>query len=99
MFSVLRRSRGYGKFKRNRWAMFSLAVIAVYVAVAGWVLLIEGAQAIGERTGAFDLRERPVARRWRSVPPVTVRGAACRVMKLPAAGKAASSCMNWLGAG
>lgn len=46
--------------KRNRGAMFALGIIGVYFALALWVLAMEAAAAIGERTGAFDLQNRPL---------------------------------------
>jgi peptide/nickel transport system permease protein len=57
MFTALRKSRGYGKFKRDRGAMIALAIIAVYFVVAGWIFLTEGLAYVGDKTGWFNARE------------------------------------------
>lgn len=60
MLNALRRSRGYGKLRRNRPAVVALWIIAAYFAVAGWIFVTEWADWAGERTGAFRLGGVPV---------------------------------------
>lgn len=52
-------SRGAGKFRRNHSAMLSLFIIACYALLALFVFVTNTAQGVGERTGWFDLAERP----------------------------------------
>lgn len=51
MFQRLKKSRGIGKFRRNRWAMVSLAVIGLYAVIAAGIMLVEALDAVGERMG------------------------------------------------
>ena len=51
MFQRLKKSRGIGKFRRNRWAMVSLAVIGLYAVIAAGIMLVEALDALGERMG------------------------------------------------
>lgn len=59
MIRKLLNSRGAGKFRRNRSAMLSLFIILAYAALALFVFATNTAHGIGERTGWFDLTERP----------------------------------------
>lgn len=60
MLTALRKSRGYGKFKRDRGAMIALAIIAVYFVVAGWIFFTEGLAFVGDKTGWYNSREHAV---------------------------------------
>ncbi|MEO0631474.1 MAG: hypothetical protein AAFY46_12240, partial [Planctomycetota bacterium] len=60
------KSRGWGKLKRNRFAMVSLAVIGAYFALAAWMMAMDAAQWAGKKTGAWDLAETPVLRAFLS---------------------------------
>lgn len=60
MLSAFRKSRGYGKFTRNRWAMFAMSIILVYLVVAAWIFVLESINAAGKATGAFDFSDQPV---------------------------------------
>lgn len=55
------KSRGWGKLRRNRLAMFSLAVIGCYFLLAAWMMAIDVVQWMGTKTGAWNLKETPVA--------------------------------------
>jgi peptide/nickel transport system permease protein len=60
MIGALRKSRGWGKFRRNRGAMIALWIIGAYLLLSGWILAMEGAAWAGRATGAFDVRSSPV---------------------------------------
>ncbi len=60
MLQRLMKSRGVAKFRRNRLAMVSLAIIAVYFAVALWIAAMEILDKAGRASGAFTLRGVPV---------------------------------------
>lgn len=60
MISRLLRSRGAGKFRRNRLAMFSLGVIGIFFVGAAWMMLMDALNWAGQKTGAYDLYEVPV---------------------------------------
>ncbi|MEM9661952.1 MAG: ABC transporter permease [Planctomycetota bacterium] len=59
-------SRGWGKLKRNRFAMVSLAVIGVYFLLAVWMMAMDVVQWAGKQTGAWDLGQVPVMRAFLS---------------------------------
>ena len=60
MLQRFMKSRGVAKFQRNRLAMASLAIIAVYFAVAFWIAAMEAIDWAGRASGAFTLRGVPV---------------------------------------
>lgn len=60
MLKTFRKSRGWGKMRRNRGAMVALWIIGVYFALAAWIIAMEAAAWAGQATGAFDLRASPV---------------------------------------
>ncbi|MEO1716668.1 MAG: ABC transporter permease [Planctomycetota bacterium] len=53
-------SRGWGKLRRNRLAMVSLAVIGCYFALAIWMMSMDVVSWVGKKTDAWDLAETPV---------------------------------------
>lgn len=53
-------SRGMRRLARNRWAMGATAVIALYVLLAGWVLVSNAVNDLGTRTGWWSLEDRPL---------------------------------------
>ncbi len=55
MLTRFRKSRGYGKFKRNRGAMVALVIIGLYAALGAWVWSVENINALGRMTGWWDL--------------------------------------------
>lgn len=55
-----RSSRGVKKFRRNRLAMVSLAVISVYALLASWIVFMEVAAWAGKATKAYDLKKSPL---------------------------------------
>ncbi|GAB5495194.1 MAG: hypothetical protein Phyf2KO_02740 [Phycisphaerales bacterium] len=60
MIKKLMRSRGAGKFRRNKLAMGALGVIAVFFLMAAWMMLMDALQFVGKATGAYDLYETPI---------------------------------------
>ena len=60
------KSRGWGKLRRNRFAMVSLAVIGVYFLLAVWMMAMDVVQWAGKTTGAWELEEVPVMRAFLS---------------------------------
>jgi peptide/nickel transport system permease protein len=48
------------KLFRNRLAVVAMGIIALYMLVFVWILAMEVVSKVGEQTGAFDLRTRPV---------------------------------------
>jgi len=54
------RSRGVRKLRQNRWAMLALGVIGLYVVVALFMLATDAVEGIGQRTGGFTIKDRPV---------------------------------------
>jgi peptide/nickel transport system permease protein len=59
MISRFFRSRGAGKLKRNRWAMVSLGIIAVYFGLSGWMMAVDAVTWVGASTGLWDLSRTP----------------------------------------
>ncbi len=57
IFTSLRKSRGYGKFTRNRWAMVSLSIISVYFAVAALIIGAEAVQWMGTDAAVWVKRQ------------------------------------------
>lgn len=60
MIKRLLQSRGAGKFRRNKLAMFSLGVIGVFFVGAFWMMAMDALLWFGKKTGAYDLYEVPV---------------------------------------
>ena len=60
MIRRLMKSRGVGKFRRNRLAMSALGVIALFFILAAWMMLMDVVQFVGKSTGAYDLYETPI---------------------------------------
>lgn len=60
MIKRLLRSRGVGKFRRNKLAMFSLGIIGVFFLGAFWMMAMDALLWIGMKTGAYDLYRVPV---------------------------------------
>ncbi len=60
MIKKLLRSRGAGKFRRNRLAMASLGVIGVFFLGAFWMMAMDVLLWVGKATGAYDLYRVPV---------------------------------------
>lgn len=60
MMKKFMRSRGVGKFRRNRLAMFSLGIIAVFFLGAFWMMAMDALSWVGRKTGAYDLYQVPV---------------------------------------
>ncbi len=60
------KSRGWGKLRRNRFAMVSLAVIGAYFLLAAWMMTMDVVQWAGKTTGAWELEEVPVLRAFLS---------------------------------
>ena len=60
MMKRLLRSRGAGKFRRNRLAMFSLSVIGVFFVGAFWMMAMDVLLWFGKTTGTYDLYKVPV---------------------------------------
>ncbi len=54
------RSRGWGKLRRNRFAMLSLGVIGAYFLLATWMMAMDAVGWVGKKTDAYDLKEVPV---------------------------------------
>lgn len=61
MLSTFRRSRGWGKLRRNRGAMIALYVIGAYVLLAAFVWGAELLHTAGRKLDAFDLSRVPIA--------------------------------------
>lgn len=55
-WSRFNRSRGVAKFRRNRVAMFALAVIGLYAGLAVWISTLEVVDWVGRKTDRWDLR-------------------------------------------
>lgn len=53
-------SRPARKFRKSPLAVAALAVILVYAAIGLWVMAMDGAHALGKRTGWFDLERAPL---------------------------------------
>ena len=60
MIKRLLRSRGAGKFRRNKLAMCSLAVIGVFFVGAFWMMAMDALLWVGKVTGTYDLYRVPV---------------------------------------
>lgn len=60
MMKRLLRSRGAGKFRRNKLAMFSLSVIGVFFVGAFWMMAMDVLLWFGKATKTYDLYEVPV---------------------------------------
>ncbi len=60
MIKRLLRSRGAGKFRRNKLAMLSLGVIGVFFLGAFWMMAMDALLWVGKKTGAYDLYRVPV---------------------------------------
>jgi len=60
MMKRLLQSRGAGKFRRNRLAMWALGVIGVFFLLAFWMMLMDVLLFVGNKTRAYDLYETPV---------------------------------------
>ena len=60
------KSRGWGKLRRNRFAMISLAVIGMYFLLAVWMMAMDAIQWAGKESGAWTLEETPVMRAFLS---------------------------------
>lgn len=60
MIGRLLRSRGVGKFRRNRTAMFSLGIIGIFFLGAFWMMAMDALLWVGKTTGAYDLYRVPV---------------------------------------
>lgn len=60
MIRRLMKSRGVGKFRRNRLAMSALGVIALFFVLAAWMMLMDVVQFVGKSTGMYDLYETPI---------------------------------------
>lgn len=60
MILRLARSRGARKFRRNRLAMGALGVVALYLLLAGWIVLTNLANDLGKWTGAWTLERSPI---------------------------------------
>ncbi len=60
MFAALRKHRGYVKFRRNRAAMVALVIIALYAALAGWVIFCESVRWAGRQTGLWSVSNQSV---------------------------------------
>jgi ABC-type dipeptide/oligopeptide/nickel transport system permease subunit len=54
------RSRGATKFRKNRLAMLSMAIILAYIVLGLWIAGTNAVNGIGQRTGAFSFEGRPV---------------------------------------
>ncbi len=60
MIKKLLKSRGAGKFRRNKLAMASLGVIGVFFVGAFWMMAMDALLWMGKKTGAYDLYRVPV---------------------------------------
>lgn len=60
MMKKFMRSRGVGKFRRNRLAMFSLGIIGVFFVGAFWMMAMDALLWVGKATKSYDLYRVPV---------------------------------------
>lgn len=60
MIARINESPSLRKLFRNRLAVGAMVVVGVYLLVFAWILAMEGVALVGRRTGAFELRERPL---------------------------------------
>lgn len=60
MIARINESPSLRKLFGNRLAVVAMAVVSVYLLLFVWILAMEGVAKVGQWSGAYDLRERPV---------------------------------------